>query len=797
MIPILYDSTATTFTTNGLGALSDALSCVVDEERNGAYELTMEYPVDGLHYADISLSCIIKAYCGQARSYQPFRIYKITRPMSGRVTIYAHHISYQLSYIPCAPFTATTVATALAGLKSNAAEACPFTFTTNKDTVANYTQTMPESIRSRLGGVQGSILDVYGGEFEFDNYTVRLWGNRGADRGVTLRYGKNLSSLTQETAIEETITGVYPYWTDEHTTVELPEKVISAASASSYPFHRTIALDCSEEFEEQPTVAQLRAYANRYISKAGIGVPKVAIEVSFVNLRDTEEYADVAALETVELCDTVRVIFDKLGVNATAKVVSTQWDVLAERYVTINIGDLRSSLAQTITTASEEAAQAVTTSALESAVQKATDLISGVSGGFVKFNYDADGKPYELLIMDAETEATATNIWRYNKNGWGFSGNGGASYTMAATIDGGIVADYIKAGTLTGLEINNGNGTFRVTSAGALTATSATINGDITSGSTITGSTISGGTISGTTITGGTVTGATINNGNGTFTVDSNGSVVANSLTSNNATITGGRINIASTSATADTITLTYSNGTITNTTRIGNGYASFSRTDDGYGTVSGGKITLTDGSTSGYIAHYNHDGWNVSDESHVVRARLISTASDGAQVIVQQGAQKPYASLSEAGLNVYDGTTSAGSYVFVGRSSTGGSITISDANGNVTDTYGGAAVSYTNVTFNTSTSSQSGAVRKYGRLAQMHFYVALSSATTATTDIEVTIPNAIKSVAERRFPVLRATSPYPVVGSMMINNSNTAHVYLQSGVSSFVCNGVYMTSAT
>lgn len=482
MKPILYAANATTFTSNGLGALADAISCSVTEERNGEYTMQMVYPVDGLHYSDITLSSLIKCELDAGRGGQMFRVYKITRPLNGQVTIEANHLSYQLSHIPCAPFTAGSANAALAGLASNAAEACPFSFVTDKATVATYTQTAPASIRSRLGGVQGSILDVYGGEYEFDNYVVHLWDSRGQDRGVTLRYGKNLTDLTQETNIADTITGVYPYYQDDNNYVQLPEKTVSAESAANYPFPRTIALDCTDQFDEAPTVAQLRSYAQSYISKAGIGVPKVNVKVAFVNLRDTEEYKDVAALETVELCDTVTVIYEKLGVNATAKVIKTTWDVLAERYESVEIGEAKSSLAETIATAQEEAREAVTGSALTQAIARATDLITGVTGGYIKFIRNADGQPYEMLIMDEATEEDSTNIWRYNSAGWGFSHDGGASYITAATIDGGIIADSIVAGTLTGLAINNGNGTFAVDSAGNVTANSLT-----SSDATITG----------------------------------------------------------------------------------------------------------------------------------------------------------------------------------------------------------------------------------------------------------------------------------------------------------------------
>lgn len=484
MIPIIYEPNATTFTSNGRGGLSDAISCTVTEERNGAYELEMVYPLDGVHFEEIKTGAVIKAYCGKARQFQPFRVYMIGRPIGGQVTVRAQHISYQLSLIPCGPFTAGTAAGALAGLKTHAAESCPFTFWTNKATQATYTQTVPASIRSRLGGVRGSILDTYGGEFEFDGYTVRLWNQRGQNRHVVIRYGKNLTDLKQEESIANTVTGVYPFYASDAGYVELPEKVVSAASADNYPYPRTIPLDMTQDFETVPTVAQLRAAAEQYVAGASIGVPSVSLSLSFANLADTLEYADTAA-EQVELCDTVGVIFERLGVEASATVVKTVWNVLAERYNALEIGDTRTTLAQTIAATEEKAAEAVTTTALDKDIKRATDLLTGVNGGFIVWHTNADGKPYELLIMDEEDEAQAQSVWRFNEAGWGHSSTGiSGPYTMAATIDGGIVADYITAGTLTGLTINNGNQTFYVDTAGNVTANSLTsTNATITGGS--------------------------------------------------------------------------------------------------------------------------------------------------------------------------------------------------------------------------------------------------------------------------------------------------------------------------
>ena len=454
MIPILFSADATSFNNNGLGALADCTSCKVTEKRNGEYILTMQYPLDGIHFKDIQKSCIIWVKPSDGANNQAFRIYKTKKPINGIVTIEAEHISYQLSMIPTMPFTAESASAALQGLKTNAAEPCPFFFYTDKQTIATYTQEQPASIRSRLGGVSGSILDVYGGEYEFDNYDVHLWANRGSDKGVTIRYGKNLIDLKQEENIQNVVTGVVPFFANEDTLVTLPEKVVESEYVDLYPYPRTVILDLSSEWtDEVPTVEQLRQRAQKYIEDNDIGIPKVSIDVSFIALWQTEEYKDIAPLERVNLCDTVTIIFEKLGIEAKAKVISTEYDVLRERYTKIEVGDAKSTLATTIVNIDSTTNTKIqtATSFLQKAIVHATDMITGGLGGYVYLKPNADGYPEEILIMDSPNIETAVNIWRWNKNGLGFSSNGYAGpYGTAITSDGKIVADFITAGTLNG-----------------------------------------------------------------------------------------------------------------------------------------------------------------------------------------------------------------------------------------------------------------------------------------------------------------------------------------------------------
>lgn len=326
MKPILYASTETEFSSNGIGILADAISCSVKTTLNGVYELEMTYPESGRFYSSITYSCYLKVVPGDGMTAQIFSIYQVDKPINGIITVYAEHISYRLIFIPTSPFTAGSVTEALNKLKTNALEPCPFDFWTDKSTVATYTLSVPDSINSQLKGQRGSILDTYGGEYEFDNWTVKLHNHRGEDNGVVIRYGKNLTDITQEESIASTITGVVGYWkgTDENgNDAVVQTDVVQSQYASSYPFHRTKVVDFSSDYENKPSKTTLTTRVMQYINNNDIGIPKVSLKVSFVALWQTDEYKDIAPLERVHLGDTVTVRFDRLGINATARVVET------------------------------------------------------------------------------------------------------------------------------------------------------------------------------------------------------------------------------------------------------------------------------------------------------------------------------------------------------------------------------------------------------------------------------------------------------------------------------------------
>ena len=477
MKPILFPSTATEFKTQGLGALSDAISCYVTEERNGEYELEMEYPVDGIHFSEIAKRCILLAIPSPYRLPQPFRIYRITKPMNGVCTIYAQHISYDLSKTPLNPFTAANAPAAMNGLSANAAIPSEFTFWTDKTTVANFAVTVPSKTRSVLGGQTGSILDVYGGEYEWDNFAVRLHNQRGNDSGVVIRYGKNLTDLEQDENISNVLTGIYPYWTDaDGDLVVCDPKIVNAPGA--YDFKAVDPVDFSQDFDEQPTPAQLQARAESYVQANNIGIPVVSISVSFVQLEQTEEYKDLALLEKCDLCDTVTVQFEKLGVNAKAKIVKIVTNVLLERYDSVEIGDARTNIADTISDQQQEIQKRPTSSAVENIASQITAAILGAKGGAVRLlDTNNDGVPDTLYIADNPDPAQAQKVWRFNYEGWGASKNGyNGPFPIAASIEDGLYADFITAGTLNCALLNVIN---LVAQGVELTGNFRTINGDL------------------------------------------------------------------------------------------------------------------------------------------------------------------------------------------------------------------------------------------------------------------------------------------------------------------------------
>ena len=479
MIPILYDYSETEWTSNGLGRLSDCLSCTVTEERNGIYECVFEYPITGIHYADIVEGRIVGVIHDDTKEIEPFDIYKCSAEINGIVTFSAHHVSYRLSYITLKPFTASSCAGTMASLPTNSINNNPFTFSTDKTTSGNYNLETPTAIREMLCGSQGSILDVYGtGEYEFKKFNVFLWTHRGQDSGVEVRYGKNMLDLTKDYDISGSYNAVAPFWySADGTLITLPEEIIISPTIINtgsepwtteslvgmtdengtqidfdYAVINVVPMDLTAEFADVPTVEELRAKATSRLANSSAWLPDENLKIDFVALWQTEEYKNVAPLQRVSLCDTVSVFFPQMGVNAVkAKVIKTVYNVLLECYDKMELGNAQYSFAEVVsdTTATKLSRTMASKGFLTASLDRATKLIQGGLGGHVVFNTNADGEPQEILVMDTDDINTAVNVIRINRNGIGFSRDGYAGeYITAWTIDGHFVADFIDTGTL-------------------------------------------------------------------------------------------------------------------------------------------------------------------------------------------------------------------------------------------------------------------------------------------------------------------------------------------------------------
>ena len=456
MTPILYDQNEQDFTTLGLGALGECVSCSVHQVLDGVYELEMRYPTSGKRYPDLKLSRIIKAVSEYKGSEQLFDIYKITKPMNGIVTVYATHVSGRRQFIPIMPCSAGSASAALIAIEQNVAQPSPFTLYTDMSTVANFSLTTPASLGQVLGGMEGSLLDVYRGEYEFDNFTIKMLAHRGQDNSVSLRYGKNITDFEQEESIASTITGICPFWADtEGNTVTLPEKIVESPNAANFPFKRTITQDFSGAWQEAPTVEQLRTRAQAYVNQSGVGIPEVGMTISYENLADYEE--GYALLEEVRLGDTVHVYFDPLDVTASARVTEYTYDVILDKYQKVRIGSVKSNLSQTINEIETTTKQEIkdNRSVLEKAFAEALDKFSGIEGGNIIVRRNPlTGKPYEILAMDTDDISTAVNVTRINYQGIGISNNGiNGPYTLALVAGEGLVATAITTGILNAIDI--------------------------------------------------------------------------------------------------------------------------------------------------------------------------------------------------------------------------------------------------------------------------------------------------------------------------------------------------------
>lgn len=387
MIPILYDTNETVFESNGLGRLRDCISCIVTEERNGIYECDFEYPIDGANYDLIQVGRIIGVTHDSAtftrevptvgvlsdenndlltdeeglsltapstrlvveRDVQPFDIVSFTRPINGVVTFHCVHISYRQSYLTVTGNNINSLSAAF-NLLGNATPNNPFTYETDKGSTWYLASAdgIPKSVRSMLGGVEGSILDAYGGEYEWDKFRVILHNSRGTIRNFSIRYGVNMLAYNEDFDSSGTYSSCVPYWTDGTSTVVGDRQIASGSTITGRG--ECVPLDVSDKFdssEATPTKAQVEEMGRLVMTQTSPMIPVQSIKVEFVRLQDMG-YENLASLLECKLCDTIKVIFPFYNMTGQFKIVKTVWDVLQDRYESMELGDLSVTLAEAL-----------------------------------------------------------------------------------------------------------------------------------------------------------------------------------------------------------------------------------------------------------------------------------------------------------------------------------------------------------------------------------------------------------------------------------------------------------------
>lgn len=470
MIPILYEQTEKEFTSGGLGFLADCTSFKVTQERNGIFECEFIYPITGPLYDQIQERRIVYATHDDSGEPQPFDIYARSAPIDGLVTFYAHHISYRLSNSVVMPFSANSCADAMAKIQANLItdRDDDFTFWTDKTTVGDYAKNVPSICRTTLGGEEGSILDVYGkGDYIFDKFAVKLYQNNGVDTDVEIRYGKNLTNIDHKVDNSSSYNAIVPYWLNEESgaLVTLPEGYVSYNDGTAYIV--AIPYPMNDYFQTAPTVSAMRTKAQQLLDSSDSWVTSEGFEVNFVQLWQTEEYEDYAPLQRVNLCDTVKVYYPELGVNAVReKVVKTVYNTLLNRYDEITLNELPTTLTGlTQQQISVETSGNVTAEGMRAAINLAVQLVRGGLGGYIAMPADQDGLSQLIYLLDQPDVDEALNVIRLGSDGISRSSTGiDGPFTSIISMNGAIT------GNLTGNVTGNLTGNVSVVISGTTLA---------------------------------------------------------------------------------------------------------------------------------------------------------------------------------------------------------------------------------------------------------------------------------------------------------------------------------------
>lgn len=356
MIPIVANGHGTDAPVNaktgyGLGALSDCISCHVIEERNGAYYLELEYPSGGNAWEHLVPGNFIRCVPSDGADETLFQVDSVKPSISGRIAVQALHLSYRNRFAFVEPFSASIISEAINFINTAKSSGAGAAIQLSSDywdfERIPFQVRRPMTVRDVMMGTRGSLIDVYGGEWEYRNFGIgaRLVKSRGTTRRQGVRYGKNMVSLELEKALAETYDGVFGYYFDEQSGTYVGATAVQYGTRRyDVTADRYKVVDFTSDFDSVPTSAQLDAKALSYARANALGEPQVSIKVGIAPLHQTIEYADIYEIEHIQLCDTLPIVYERYGIELTAKVVKTDYDVLTERYRSVEIGTRKVTL---------------------------------------------------------------------------------------------------------------------------------------------------------------------------------------------------------------------------------------------------------------------------------------------------------------------------------------------------------------------------------------------------------------------------------------------------------------------
>lgn len=428
MIPRIYDNSFTTYESNGLGLLVDAISCQVEEESNGDFELTLVYPSDGSFFYALKQDNLIKADASDSLKGQLFRIDTISKPLNGQVTVYAKHISFDLAKNSLnEDINERNINCENAGkhmLQKSDADS-RFSIESNIEMLGNYSMDRKTDCLSAIAGTRGSLIDTFGNGPKLlrDNFTISVLNRRGKDDNTLIAYKKNITGFTLEEDYSEIINIIKPYATvtDEEgneSSIYIDEIGVKSPRYIEGDIVKSRWIDFSDKFDEDetPTKEKLKNLAEKYFNDNSCDLPKMTYKIEFQPLSQTEEYKEdgLAELEYIGMDDSVYIANSKYGIRDQARVIKTTYNVLADKYISIELGDPKTTLGSIIKKSNNST---VTKDEVKDLINKnnkkdypntlpAIPIITIDRAGFktVSLSWEYDNKPYYSYEVYASQE---------------------------------------------------------------------------------------------------------------------------------------------------------------------------------------------------------------------------------------------------------------------------------------------------------------------------------------------------------------------------------------------------------